>query len=501
MSVAIHTPEKTDAARRAKYFLPYQNRWVLDEGLFLIDEKSRRIGMTYAESYKKVRRCVQRKNWSVWFSSADESAAREFILYCETWAKVFNVVAENLGEVLLDPKDDIRAFVLEMPKTGARINALRSNPRAFRSKGGEVVLDEFAFHDDQPALWKAARPATTWGYPLTILSTHNGKQCLYYRILDEAKTKRARGERTPWAVHTTTLQDAVADGLADKILGRALTAAEREAWMQEIHDTCVDEETWQQEYCCIPVDEATAFLTYDLLATVEDALAGQPMLYSRGNVYIGMDLARRRDLSVIWVLEQVGDVLWTREQIAMKGASFSAQAAELDRVLTDYPTARRVCIDQTGMGEKFVEDLQALHGAGRVEGVLMTAPVKQELAFGLKKQIEDRTIRLPKQAQVRDDFHSVKKITTVAGNVRFDAERTDQGHADRFFAAALAVHAQDAGPPAAIATVESAWGRRDRFEERHRDLTGAGAGVGSVRQNWRERYGLFGAGSDREGLR
>ena len=445
VSVAIHTPEKSDAARRAKYFLPYQNRWVLDEGLFLIKEKSRRIGMTYAESYKKVRRCVTRKNWAVWFSSADESAAREFILYCETWAKVFNVVAENLGEVLLDPKDDIRAFVLEIPKTGGRINALRSNPRAFRSKGGEVVLDEFAFHEDQQALWKAARPATTWGFPLTILSTHNGKQCLYYRILEEAKSKLARGERTPWSVHSTTIQQAVADGLADKILGRSLTEAERQAWLQEIHDTCVDEETWQQEYCCVPVDEATAFLTYDQIAAVEDEMAGIPERTGLDRCYIGGDIGRRRDLTVWWVWEKVGDVLWTREVVTMKGASFAAQEAELDRLVRSYTATQRICIDQTGMGEKFVEDAKRRYGSYKVEGVLFTAQSKQDLAFGLKRQIEDRLLRIPKEAAVRDDFHGVRKITTVAGNIRFDAERTEQGHSDRLWAAALGVHAASPG--------------------------------------------------------
>jgi len=35
----------------------------------------------------------------------------------------------------------------------------------------------------------------------------------------------------------------------------------------------------------------------------------------------------------------------------------------------------------------------------------------------------------------------VKKVTTSAGNIRFDAERTNDGHADRFWSLALAVHA------------------------------------------------------------
>jgi phage FluMu gp28-like protein len=160
-----------------------------------------------------------------------------------------------------------------------------------------------------------------------------------------------------------------------------------------------------------------------------------------------VDIARRRDLFVIWADEQVGDVKWTREVVTMKGATFAAQDAELDRVVKAYPSFRRMCMDQTGMGEKPVEDAKRRYGSHRVEGVIMTAPVKQELATVFKRVIEDRQFRAPKNADVRDDFHAVKKVTTVAGNVRFDAERTEQGHSDRFWAAALAVHASDAGTP------------------------------------------------------
>jgi len=452
--MTIITEEHTERTRREKYFLPYQTRYLQDPSRFKIVEKSRRIGFTFVQAYEDVRDCVRTKGYPVWFSSADESAAKEFILYCEQWAKVFDVVAKNLGEQVIDEKNGAKALVLEL-LSGSRIHAMRSNPKGFRSKGGKVVLDEFAWHDDQDALWKASRPTITWGYPIRILSTHNGKGCRYFRTLDDAKTKLAQGRTVPWSVHTVDIFQAVADGLADKILKRPLTESERQAWIEEQRETCLDEETWQQEFCCIPVDEATAFLTYDLIATVEDALAGDPSLYAGGDAYVGIDIGRRRDLFVIWVLERVGDVLWTREVVALKGASFAAQDAEMDRVMRSY-TVRRVCMDQTGMGEKPVEDAQARHGAYLVEGLVFTGAVKQDLANGLKRVFEDRQFRAPKNSDVRDDFHAVKKITTVAGNVRFDAERTEQGHADRMWSAALAVHAaSDAGPPAAAASSDA----------------------------------------------
>ena len=440
MSIAIKTEERTERSRRDKYFLPYEIRWLLDERRYKLWEKSRRIGATYTVAYGDVKGVIKTPKWPVWFSSADESAAKEYITYCETWAKVFDVVATNLGEVLLDSKHGVTALTLEF-KDGGRIHALRSNPRGFRSKGGRVRLDEFAWHDDQQALWMAAQPCVMWGGDVQILSTHNGKQGLFYKFLDAAKA----GEND-FVVHRTDIFDAVREGLADKIAGRTLTESERQAFIDTLHKNAADEETWQQEYCCIPLDEATAFLTYELIGAIEDAEAGDPSKYAGGPCYVGGDIARRRDLFVLWVAERVGDVLWTREVVARKGISFAEQDAELDRVMRTYHVAR-VCMDQTGMGEKPVEDAKRHYGDYVVEGVQMTAETKQELANGLKRQAEDRSVRIPKDKDVRDDLHAVRKITTVAGNVRFDAERTDAGHADRFWAAALSAHAAGTGKP------------------------------------------------------
>ena len=151
-------------------------RWLNDNSKSKkIWEKSRRIGATYVQSYEDVRDCVYKRVPAVWFSSADESAAREYIDYCKQWATLFNIAAKDLGEQVLDKEKDIKAYVIQF-SNGTKIHALSSNPKGFRSKGGKVVLDEFAFHNSPEELWKAARPCITWGYPLRILSTHNGQK-------------------------------------------------------------------------------------------------------------------------------------------------------------------------------------------------------------------------------------------------------------------------------------------------------------------------------------
>ena len=209
------------------YFMPYQIAWLRDQSRLKEWEKSRRIGASYVQSYEDMLDAARAdKPLDVWFSSADESAAKEYIRYVAQWARIFNIAAQDLGETVISKNDDIKALTVQFA-TGKRINALSSNPKAFRSKGGKLVLDEFAFHADQEAMWKAARPIITWGFPARIISTYNGKGNRYYRMVSEAKKAIAEGRKPLWSLHTTTLVDAVNDGLADRILGRKLSAAER----------------------------------------------------------------------------------------------------------------------------------------------------------------------------------------------------------------------------------------------------------------------------------
>jgi phage FluMu gp28-like protein len=116
-----------------------------------------------------------------------------------------------------------------------------------------------------------------------------------------------------------------------------------------------------------------------------------------------------------------------------------AQQEETVYPYIGLPSMRRVCMDQTGIGRQFVERAQAQFGPYRVEGVTFTGEVKETLAYPVRSAFEDRTIRIPNDAKIRADLRAVKKMTTPSGNIRFTADRGANGHADRFWAIALAL--------------------------------------------------------------
>ena len=107
----------------------------------------------------------------------------------------------------------------------------------------------------------------------------------------------------------------------------------------------------------------------------------------------------------------------------------------------------RTCIDATGLGIGWADDAQDRFGESRVEAVTFTGRVKEELAYPVRGAMEDRTLRIPYDPKIRADLRQVTKQVTAAGNVRFTAERSPDGHADHFWALALAKHA--ASSPAA----------------------------------------------------
>jgi phage FluMu gp28-like protein len=200
-----------------------------------------------------------------------------------------------------------------------------------------------------------------------------------------------------------------------------------------------------------------------------------------GLCFVGVDIAARNDLFVIVVAELVGEVLMVREIIAERRISFARQDELLAGVMRRYRVVR-VAMDQTGMGEKPVEDAKRNHGEDRVQGVLFSAAAKLDMATTLKESMQDRKTRIPAGDPVlRADLHSIKSQVGVTGIRRLVADGDSDGHADRFWALALAVSAANLGPESfgyeAVPGTRSRWADPDTDDEE--ETTGGRWGGGA----------------------
>lgn len=417
-------------------FLPFQSKWVTDTSRLKLMEKSRQIGISWASAYAADERtAAQGARFDQWVSSRDDLQARLFIEDCKMWAGIMNLAAKDLGEVVLDPKDRLSAYVIEFA-SGKRIHSMSSNPDAQAGKRGGRILDEFALHPDPRKLWAIAYPGITWGGSMELISTHRGSHNFFNQLIREV---REHNNPKGISLHRVTLQDALDQGFLFKLQQMLPADDERQAmdeaaYFDFVRSGCADEESFQQEYMCNPADDDAAFLEYGLITSCEYAAGTDWQRIGNGRLFAGVDIGRKKDLTVLWVFEQQGDVLYTRHVESMQNMRKSDQ----EKILWPWiERCDRTCIDNTGLGIGWVDDAQDRFGESRVEGVTFTGPIKEALAYPVRGSMEDRTMRIPYDPKIRADLRQVTKQVTPSGNIRFTAERTVDGHADHFWALAL----------------------------------------------------------------
>ena len=437
--------------------LPYQARWVQDKSRLKVCEKGRRIGLSWAEAYDSVMHAGE-GGGDITYQSYAHEMTKGFIDDCAEWAQELQLAADVVGETFLDiDGEKIPAYRLPFA-SGKEINAVTSAPRAFRSKGrpgDRAILDEAAFVDNLGESLKAALAFLVWGGSVRVISTHNGEGSQFNTIARAIEDGERSGSR-----HFIPFMAAVEEGLYERICretGQPYTRAGEAAWVQDVYDTYgagADE-----ELDCIPSPLGGAWLPWEMLRSCEvdfpepimdeaegRTVRGDPSGYTGGPAYIGNDIGRRNDLWIAWAIEIVGDVAWTREIVELKNASFSTHDDELDRMVAYYRPVR-IGMDQTGMGEKPVEDAIRRYGEHRVEGVLLTAPRRLDVATALKERYQDKTWRAPRDKTVRQDLHSIRVQEGATGAPRLLVEEEQkESHADRFWAGALAAAAAATAP-------------------------------------------------------
>ena len=483
--------------------LPYQRRWIRDDSKLKIAVWSRQSGKSFAAALRAVLKCMDKRTTYIILSKG-ERQSRLFMEKVKDFCQVFKEL-KTLREFSEMETDD-KTMEVYFPHNRSRIIGLPANADAARGYSGNIVLDEFAFHGDAHKIFAACFPIITRGYSIEVISTPNGTAGKFYEIAKAAGlvgssesgvrssesdhpglrppllTKEGSsagtsagglglpdsrhrtsdfglrtsdsGRRTPnslWSGHRVDIYDAVRAGLPADI--------------QLLRSGCDDEETWLQEYGCQFLSDAQNYIPIELIsscvheeATTEwtgygarDKGQGESPNHEARDLYLGVDIGRKRDLTIAWLFEKVGGILWSRRLLVMKGMSFDVQENEICRLIdggaapcpvsrVPYPAVRRVCIDQSGIGMMLAEHLVQRYGS-MVEPVTFTAQLKERLAPKVKMAFEERTVRIPDNREVRADINSVKRFVTLAGNVRFDAEHTDRGHADRFWALAMVVNA------------------------------------------------------------
>ena len=399
--------------------LDYQREDVESDTRFRWNCWARQTGKSFTKSLRRILRGLHRGRNQI-FLSAGERQSRELMQKARQHCQALKIATSFVDQAFFRDLS-IKQLEIVLPR-GVRIIALPANPQTARGFTGDVLLDEFAMHAFDREIWAAMLPTVLRSQgELDVASTPRGKGNVFYQL----------ASNEDFAASTVTINDAVARGLDVDI----------EAMRRAMDDDAI----FRQEFLCEFLDEATAFLTYEQIraccdpslvacASVE-ALSSDPR-----ELFVGVDVGRHRDLTVIWVLAVEQEALVTVGQFELATAPFREQFGLLCELLT-LRKVRRCCIDAGGLGMQLAEQAVERFGDHRVESVVFTAALKSQLAGALRIAVEAGRLRIPCDERIVADWHSVQRTITEAGHFRLAAPRREGSHADRFWAAALAVHA------------------------------------------------------------
>ncbi len=480
--------------------LRYQANWAADPKSVKVHEKSRRIGLSWGEASDTALYSGQagtREKRDSWYIGYNKDMAQEFIGDCGKWSKAYNIAASALeeyeetdvvtgesGEVVDEKK--ILAFRIVL-NSGWRITALSSRPSNLRGKQGRIILDEAAFHDDLAALLKAALAMLIWGGQVHVISTHFGDSNPFNTLVQDI-----RAGRKPYGLHRTTFDDALADGLYRRIcevLGREWSEDNEAVWRKDVIDAYGDDA--DEELFCVPSQGTGVWLTR---AAIEAAMSAdipvirykqsddfarlpdhvreadtrdwceavlKPLLLPlpiERRSYFGEDFARTGDLTVITPLQEQQKATFRAPfQLELRNMPFREQEQILVYIVDRLPRFTFGALDARGNGQYMAERMMQRYGESRIAMVMITEPWYREAMPKYKAGIEDRTIILPKDADVLEDHRLIKVIKGVAKVPEAHTKGSDkqQRHGDSAISGAMACHAtyQDAAGPLDYQTV------------------------------------------------
>jgi phage FluMu gp28-like protein len=205
------TADKAQAAKLVNEalvrFRGYQLPVFMDrESGILILHWSRQIGKSYTLASWAVDRLLTQlskyDSWLITVLSNSRDNGAEFVIKCQDVCNKLGMAmakpAEQIGDAMVynaqDDSPDVKYENMRMEvrvtltvdgrERVGRIKVLAANPRTARGFSGDLILDEFAFHEDSNAIWEAAEPILSANpeFLCRIASTGNGKHNMFYRM-------------------------------------------------------------------------------------------------------------------------------------------------------------------------------------------------------------------------------------------------------------------------------------------------------------------------------
>ena len=492
-------PSKLDSdSRLSKHFLPHQVAWIQAEKavheqrkqVVALAEKSVRIGWTYADAFKNVRKRILNRRRDYLFATKDYESALDYIRLCRRVAELFDyarTIISHGEEYLKVPRvdgqgrptaftDEIKVGCIKFDN-GSHIRAFSSSPQAMAVYGGDVGLDEYAKHPQAELLWETVQGRITWNFDFAAWSAHDGENTYFNELVREARA----GKGPCNLYYRVTLEDALDFGLLDIINQVRGTTLSRAQFISDCRTRFRREELFQQACMCNPLGDASA--TIAPWSAIERCRSDYPierlhleaaevtgnfgefnpddadarrdrienflrshfrrLLQNQGRIRLGFDVAAsgQGDLAAFYFDEARGNELWLTGLLTCRTDDWDFLETVLHFFLRSIRSVSATG-DETGLGQ------QICWGAARAFGGRFS-PVnfrtkKHDLGFLLMNQLASAEKRFPRaHNDIAADYFALRK--NFVGKRWVFSEGTNQfnpnSHCDIAWAGALASEA------------------------------------------------------------
>jgi phage FluMu gp28-like protein len=415
-------------------FWQFQKDLILCPAQDIVVQWARGNGKTFAIAAKIAIATFQAEaegrseDWLI--ASATRDQAKEAIDKVAAWCRVFLLFGKTIGvlEEEIRTPDGKEIFTRWMIRIGSqRIMAQAASPNAARGYTANIWWDEAAHYPDGAEMYEALQHCTRGHYKMIVSGTPwGGRDNQFYKLVHNDETHEGK---PLWWKSIIDIHEAVRQGRKYNI---------------ERGEKKSTPDLWAREMLLQWIEGAQQWFESKLLDRCESeqcSIDGSAAKFGKGAAFfVGNDIGLRGHLWVAWVLQKIGDQLFTVEVVPLRGSTFKQQDAVIDRLMKTYRPIR-LSMDQGGMGEGSAEKYIDKYGS-TIEPVLFNPNNKGEMAYRTKREFQAEKLFIPAhQFEIRADLRKLQKIISTSGNVRFDADGSDGNHADYYTALALATSA------------------------------------------------------------
>src|SRR6266498_502046 len=322
---------------------------------------------------------------------------------------------------------------------GSSIEALPNSPETIRGETCDlIILDEAAFVRYDRELYDATIYAlTTTNGRFLALSTPGSRDTLFYEMCTDNDLF------AEFSRHHVGYRDALEPNgpLKEKMVQSLRIQMKEDPWRWQRE---MEAEFAEDEEAFFPLGLLTSCVSYEL-KTYDESIALTGEIPPAGSYYVGCDLGKKQDHSAVAVVEKKeGHVKLIHMKQFKLGSDYSHVMGYLNRLGQRLQTVKKTNIDQTGVGEYFVEEA-AKAGVKLAVGTTLTVPEKENVLFYLRHLMEEGRLHIAYDPELINEMNAERFQLTKTGQTQFS--NPSGTHDDRLWALALAAYASRLDTP------------------------------------------------------